>query len=270
MRAAVIQVTSNDDKKANLKKCLDLLDEAINNKADFIALPENFAYLKMEGEAFPFSESLDGEILSRFSQIAKEKKVYILAGSIPEKIEGSEKTYNTSVLFNRSGEKIAQYRKIHLFDVAFSENKVYKESRLVESGKELSIAETEFGKIGLTICYDLRFPELFRQLTFLGSNVIVIPSAFTVNTGKDHWEVLLRARAIENQIYIIAPDQFGKHSDRRSSYGNSMIIDPWGKVLSRAYDKECVIYADLDFEYQNSIRKKLPVLTHVQKGLFNS
>ena len=262
MKIAVIQMTSTENKNENIKKANHFIEEAISQKANIIALPENFPYLKIEGEQSPCAERLSGEIITSLTKIAKENSVTIIAGSIAEQIEGSEKTYNTCVAINDRGELSGIYRKIHLFDVKLSSGKEYYESHYVKAGEDVVVIESEWCKMGLAICYDLRFPELFRKLTNQGAKVIFIPSAFTMSTGKDHWEVLLRARAIENQVYIVAPNQYGRHSKGRESYGNSLIVDPWGTVLARAQNKEEVIYCNIDLDYLTQIRNKIPSLNH--------
>ena len=261
---AAIQLTSTDDWKSNLDRSEALITEAASRGARIVGLPENFAFLRSEGEAIPCAQNLDGEFLSRMKVQAALHKIYLLAGSIPEITDEENKIFNTSVLFNPSGDAIAVYRKIHLFDVNMEGRAKFQESKLVKSGNAVVSADTEFGKVGITICYDLRFPELYRRLTHAGARIIFVPSAFTEFTGKDHWKVLLQSRAIENQVFIIAPAQFGSHSPKRRSYGKSMIIDPWGTVLATAPDTETVIYAELDFAMQDRIRKELPVLDHIR------
>ena len=262
MRIALAQMTSTDDREANLRKVKDFALTAANQNAQLLALPENFSYLRREGEPYPFKESLDGELMDFLRSLALKHKLYILAGSFPEQIENSDKTYNTSVMLSSEGETLAVYRKIHLFDVELDEKNSFQESSLVEAGSRSVTVNTPWGCFGMAICYDLRFPELFRTLTERGATLIFIPSAFVDKTGAKHWEVLLRARAIENQVYIAAPDQFGRHSPTRISYGDSMLVDPWGAVIARAKDREELITCDIDFSYLDEVRKKLPALKH--------
>ncbi len=268
MRVAAVQMTSTEDRTLNLKKAIGWIEEAVQHKADLIAFPEHFSYLTMDDHPIPFTESTHGELVSSFCSLAQKFSIPILLGSFAEKISGSSKTYNTSVFIDSTGKVLGSYRKMHLFDYQEKSDRVYRESHLVVAGDRPVILDTSFGKIGIAICYDLRFPELFRHLALRGARVLLLPSAFTMNTGKDHWEVLLRARAIENQVYIVAPNQWGFHSEGRESYGNSMIVDPWGKILARADVIEEVIYADLDFDYLDKIRSKLPALHHIQDTLF--
>jgi predicted amidohydrolase len=262
--AAAIQLTSTEDSEANLLRSERMIAEAAGRGARLVALPENFAFLRSEGETIPCAQPLDGEFLTHMSGAARRHRIYLLCGSIPEAIPEMSRIYNTSVLLDPEGRRIAVYRKIHLFDVRIEGRADFQESRFVESGTEVVTASMEFGCAGLTICYDLRFPELYRRLTQAGARVIFVPSAFTEYTGKDHWEVLLRARAIENQVYLIAPAQFGRHNPRRASYGKSMIVNPWGTVLVTAPDCEGVILADLDFDLQDRIRNELPSLDHIK------
>ncbi len=268
MRVAAVQMTSTEDRTLNLKKAIDWIEEAVQHKADLIAFPEHFSYLTMDNNPIPFTESTHGELVSSFCSLAQKFSIHILLGSFAEKINASSKTYNTSVFIDSTGIVLGSYRKIHLFDYQGRSGQVYHESHLVVPGDRPVIFDTNFGKVGIAICYDLRFPELFRQLALRGARILFLPSAFTMNTGKDHWEILLRARAIENQVYIVAPNQWGLHSEGRESYGNSMILDPWGRMLACADDLEGVIYADLDFDYLDEVRSKLPALHHIQETLF--
>lgn len=261
---AAIQLTSTDNIQSNLERAELFIRQAASRGAQIVSLPENFAFLRSEGESVSCAQTLPGEFIERLQLLAKQLNIHILCGSIPEKILSSEKIYNTSVLLNPAGALAAVYRKIHLFDIAMEGRASFQESKLVEGGIDTVTAETEFGIIGLTICYDLRFPELYRRLTLSGARMIFVPSAFTEFTGKDHWEVLLRARAIENQIFIIAAAQYGQHNPKRRSYGRSMIIDPWGNILAQAPDNECVILAELNLNQQDEIRKQLPCLHHIK------
>ena len=193
--------------------------------------------------------------------LAASLGIHLLAGSFLEKTPEA-RAYNTSLLFSPEGEILAQYRKIHLFDIDIPGQVSIKESDTKKPGQEVVTCETGVGTVGLSVCYDLRFPELYRQLADNGAELICVPAAFTFPTGAAHWEPLLRARAIENQSYLIAPNQIGKNVHGFADYGNSMIIDPWGKVIARAPDKECVITAEIDREYVEKIRKELPCLAH--------
>jgi len=235
VRAAVVQLTSSDDLAENLAAAEALVREAAADGARFIALPEMFAFLRREGQRFPHAQPVDGEIVGRVRAWAGELGVRILAGSIAESVSGSERVHNTSVLVGASGAIEAVYRKIHLFDVDLgASGGVFSESKGIAPGDEVVVADTEIGGVGLSICYDLRFPELYRAHAARGARWLLVPSAFARATGKDHWEVLLRARAIENQCFVVAANQVGRHPGEYESGGRSLIVDPWGEVLAQA------------------------------------
>jgi predicted amidohydrolase len=263
---AAIQITSTADFQANLEKAENLIGKAAGQGAKVISLPETAFFVGKVDREFKYKQALDGELLTRLGSLAKEFGIYLVPGSFHETVTGSTKFFNTSPLFSPEGKLLYYYRKIHLFDANLPGPEKYRESDNFSPGdkEQLKVIVTPYGKFGLTICYDLRFPELYRSLVLAGAEIIFVPSAFTMHTGKDHWEVLLRARAIENQVYIVAPGQFGFHNEKRESYGNSMIIDPWGKVIARASDREEIIYADIDLDYLGKIRQKLPSLTHMR------
>jgi len=188
--------------------------------------------------------------------------VRILGGSFPEAVPGEARVHNTSVLIAPDGSVEAVYRKIHLFDVDLGPEARFVESSRVAPGREVVVAQTSIGAIGLSVCYDVRFPELYRAMAERGASWIAVPSAFTPQTGKDHWEVLLRARAIENQAFVLAPAQCGRHAPDRASHGRSLVVDPWGLVMAQAGDRPCVITADCDLEELAAIRRRLPALSH--------
>ncbi len=265
MRVGVVQMRSTDDLDANLDAAEALVREAASLGARWVALPENFAYLRREGTPFPCAQPIDGPIIERVAGWAEALGVWILAGSFPEQTASGDRVHNTSVLLSDGGHVVASYRKIHLFDVDLSAQGGgrFEESRTIAPGDEVVVAKTPFGGVGLSICYDLRFPELYRQqgvdreLRFL-----CVPAAFARETGRDHWEVLLRARAIENQCFVIAPAQWGQHTPDRASHGRAMAIDPWGTVLATAPDRPCVLMVDCDLEQQDRVRESLPALRH--------
>jgi predicted amidohydrolase len=264
IRVGVIQMNSTADLEANLAAARSLVGTAARQGAELIALPENFAYLRREGEPVPCAQGLDGEIVGAVRSLAIEHRVWLLGGTFPETIPGSSRIHNTSVLVSADGEIEAVYRKIHLFDIDLrnSGGSAFSESAVVAPGEEVVVARTPFGAIGLSVCYDVRFPELYRAMAERGARWIAVPSAFTPETGKDHWEVLLRARAIENQAYVLAPAQCGRHSEERRSYGRSLIVDPWGLVLARAGDRPSAVVADCDLVALEDIRSALPALRH--------
>jgi predicted amidohydrolase len=263
VRVALVQLTSTDDLDANLERARTGVADAARRGAEFVALPENFAYLRREGSEFPCAQPLDGEIVRELGTWAREHGIWLLGGSVPEAISGSSRIYNTSVLISPSGALVASYRKIHLFDVELGDRGgSFRESERFAPGQDVVVAPLPCGPLGMSICYDLRFPELYRKMAEQGVVVITVPSAFAPATGKDHWEVLLRARAIENQAFVLAPAQCGRHSADRSSHGRSLIVDPWGIVLAQAGDRPTTIVADLDFTELEAVRKRVPALSH--------
>jgi deaminated glutathione amidase len=261
MRAAAVQLNSTADKARNLEIAEHLVREAAADGATLIALPERWHLLGDSETLLDGAEELDGPSLSAAREWAHDLGVYLIAGSIAERIEGSDRMHNTSALIDASGEIAAVYRKIHMFDVEVG-GVTYRESEHEEPGEEIVLSRVGDVELGLTICYDLRFPELYRILAVRGARVITVPSAFTMATGRDHWEVLLRARAIENQAFILAPNQVGEAPPHYSSYGRSAIVDPWGVVIARAPDTECFIAAPLDLAEQERVRTSLPSLAN--------
>ena len=267
IKAAAIQMNSTDKRDLNIEKAEQFIRQAALEGAELVTLPEYFSYLSSEGEEIPFAEPVDGQLIVRMKKLAQELGIFLLCGSIPEKIKRSNKIFNTSVLIDPKGKTIGIYRKIHLFNINIKGKAAFQESNYYEGGKDVVLVKTDRGKWGMTVCYDLRFPELFRSLTLKGAEIIFVPSAFTSYTGMFHWMALLRARAIENQVYIVAPAQAGTHSAKRSSYGYSAIIDPWGKVIALLQDGEGVITAKLDLQYLKRVRSSFPCLDHVSRRL---
>ncbi len=259
--AAVCQMRSAEDVTRNLTSAEALVRDAARAGAQFVALPECMVFLKAEGEKAPEAQSIAGPWAKRFSELARELKITILMGSFPETADEAGRPYNTTVLFGPTGERVASYRKMHLFDIDLPGMEHLKESKATTPGTELVVADAGFAKLGLSICYDLRFPELYRALSAQGAEVLLVPSAFTDRTGRDHWEVLLRARAIENLCYVLAPAQWGKHGGNRASYGHAMIVDPWGAVLAQVPDGEGFALAVLDFDRLHRLRGELPALS---------
>ena len=262
--AAAIQLSTNSDKAANLEKAEHLVRLAVARGARLVALPEVFNWRGKRAEEAEAAESLEGVTLTLMAGLARELQIHILAGSITEHVPGQPKPYNTSVLIGPDRKYLAVYRKIHLFDVDLPGRVTIKESDAKLAGAEVVSAPTAHGAVGLSVCYDLRFPELYRRLAFAGARILTIPSAFTFPTGEAHWDVLIRARAIENQCYVIAPAQFGPNVHGFSDYGNSMIVDPWGRVLARASDLEGVVVAPIDLDYLERVRRELPSLAHAR------
>jgi predicted amidohydrolase len=261
---AVAQMTSTADVEANLAAAESLVGEAASRGARFVGLPENFAFLRAEGQPVPEPQAIDGPWVLRMAELARRHRLTLLLGSLSEAIPGERRVHNTAVLLGPDGATLATYRKIHLFDIDIPGMEHLKESRAVAPSEELVVAETGIGPVGLSICYDLRFPELYRELTRRGARVLAVPSAFTDRTGKAHWEVLLRARAIENLAYVLAPAQFGVHAPGRASHGQAMIVDPWGAVLAQVADGVGLALAELDLDRVARLRRELPALDHTR------
>ncbi|WP_432979164.1 carbon-nitrogen hydrolase family protein [Dactylosporangium sp. CA-233914] len=261
MRVAVCQLNARDDRGENLKVARALLQRAADGGADLAVLPEYVDHLGRAATA-PAPEPVDGEFAAFFADAARDLGMWVHAGSFHEIGPDPEHTYNTTLVFDRSGTLAATYRKIHLYDVEIPGRVSYQESRTVAPGDSTSIVDVERVRLGLSICYDLRFPELYRKLAIDGANVLVVPAAFMLHTGRDHWEVLLRARAIENQCYVLAAGQIGNHDPDRTCFGRSMVVDPWGTVIAQAPDTVGVTIAELDFERLAEIRETLPSLAN--------
>ena len=259
--AAVCQMCSGPDKARNLAQARELVSRAAARGATFVALPENVELMASSREKREQAEALDGPALTGFRELARSLGITLLAGSLAERAAGG-KIYNTSVLVGPDGRDLAVYRKIHLFDVDIRDGATYRESELVEAGTEAVVGDSPVGRVGLSVCYDLRFPELYRRLSRAGADVVTVPAAFTLMTGKDHWEVLLRARDIENQCYVVAAAQHGSHPGNRLTYGHSMIVDPWGLVLACCPDGPGVALAELDRAALARVRSELPALKH--------
>jgi predicted amidohydrolase len=262
MRAAAIQLNSGNDKASNLERAGALVADAAGAGADLIALPEKWNLLATGDELAAGAEHLEGgESIGAAREWARSLGVYVLAGSVGEIAEGEDRIFNTSCLIDRSGEVVAVYRKIHMFDVEVGGVR-YEESAREQPGEAIVSANVDGVELGLTICYDLRFCELYRILAVAGARIFSVPSAFTLATGRDHWDVLLRARAIENAAFVLAPNQYGETPPHYSSYGRSAIVDPWGVILAQAPDEECFISADFDLDAQDRIRESLPALAN--------
>jgi len=262
VRVAAVQMNSTADRAANLAAAERLTRAAAADGAQLVVLPEKWTAMGTEADLRASAESLDGAALGWARAIARELGVELVAGSILERVPAREKLANTSVHVDSAGEVRAVYRKLHMFDVEVGGRR-YLESALEEPGEEIVLSRTAAGvELGMSICYDLRFPELFRILAVRGARVMALPAAFTLATTRDHWQTLVRARAIENQTFMIAANQWGEHPGGQHSGGRSMIVDPWGVVLAQAPDGESHIVADLDLERQREIRARLPSLAN--------
>jgi deaminated glutathione amidase len=264
MLAAVVQLTSGPDVTQNLTRARALLDEAARRGAKLAVLPENFAFMgEHERDKFAVAESIpedqsgDGPILSAMREAARAHGMAIVLGGFPEKATETH-VHNTAIYLDERGEVTARYRKIHLFDVAIPDGATYRESASVAPGSEPVVV----GDVGLSVCYDVRFPELYRELARRGARILTVPAAFTLHTGRDHWHVLMRARAVENLCWVLAAAQYGRHNAKRVTYGHSMIVDPWGVVLAEVGDHEGVAVAEIDYAHQDKLRAELPALGH--------
>lgn len=262
LKIAIIQMQANEDIIINMKKAEQYIKEASSNNAKIVILPEFFIYIG-DSSLDIFSSIVEeigvGKIQEQIANWATLYKIYIVAGTIPIKSNG-HKIFNTTIVYNDLGEMITLYNKIHLFKFQTKDHIFYDESEVFQSGSDIVSFNLDNFSFGLAICYDLRFPELFRELA--GVDTIIIPAAFMEETGIAHWEVLLRARAIENQCYVIGVGQCGIHNNGRRSYGHSMIVDPWGKIVNNPNNIEDIIYAELNSDYIKTIREKLPALLH--------
>lgn len=263
-KVAAVQLTCTEDANKNVARCEALTREAAAEGATLVVLPENFAYLGPEDGKFAVAEALPegGPILRRMSALAKELQIDLILGGFIEKGSEPKKSRNACVHLGDDGRIRALYRKIHLFDVDLPDGTTLRESATVEPGSDVVVTDTRAGKLGLSVCYDLRFPELYRKLVDQGATLLTVPAAFTLTTGKDHWHVLLRARAIESQCYVIAAAQYGHHFGERRSYGHALICDPWGLVVSECSDGEGCAIAAIDPGYVERVRAAVPSLRH--------
>lgn len=268
VRAGAIQLNATDDFDRNLATADRLARDAAARGAKLIVLPEKWTVLGTPEQLEAGAQPLDGAAISWAREIAREFEIDVIAGSIVEHVEGREKRANTSVHVSPDGEVRAVYRKIHMFDVEV-DGVDYAESAGEEPGEDAVVSTLSGGvPVGMTVCYDLRFPELYRMLTVRGAEVIAVPSAFTLTTTRDHWETLVRARAIENQAFVIAANQIGQHPGGYRSGGRSLIVDPWGLVLATAPDTETAIVADLDFDVLGDVRRRIPALEHRRPAVY--
>jgi len=262
LAVALVQMNSGADKDANIREALAGIDRAAATGARLVVLPEVWTYLGDPSGNRDAAEPIPGPLTGLLAERAQRHRIFLHAGSFFEQAEGEPRLFNTSVVFDPRGEQIAKYRKIHLFDVDLESDTSYRESRTIAPGEEIVLFELDGLIVGLTICYDLRFPELFRILALLGADLVVVPAAFTMASGKDHWEILLRARAIENTVHVLAPNQVGKHPPGLWCYGRSMVVDPWGLVIAQASDHPAVISVTLDFAHQARVRQQIPSLAN--------
>ena len=268
LRIAAVQLNSKNDKDQNIATALRLIDRAAAEGARLIALPEVWSFLGDDEGSQAAAESIPGPITDLLAERARRHDVYIHGGSFQERRAGDPRLYNTTVLIDPHGEIIAKYSKIHMFDVVLDGVASYQESATISPGDEIVTAQVDDFTVGLTICYDLRFPELYRILALKGAELIFQPAAFTLTTGKDHWEPLIRARAIENTVYMCSPAQVGSYAEGKWCWGRSMIVNPWGTVLATAPDEETVIHATIDKETLAKVRRQVPSLANRQPNAY--
>jgi len=272
--AGVVQMTSTADVARNLAAAASWVREAVRRGAVWVGLPENVAYMGPEAgklalaEDFVLGEVPAGPTIgAAMRAVAAETGAWVLWGGVPERIAGDpRRTFNTAVVVSPEGRVAARYRKVHLFDVALADGTVLTESQSVAPGEGVTAVDTPIGRVGLSICYDVRFPELYRALVDQGATVLTVPAAFTVTTGRDHWHTLLKARAIESQCHLLAPAQWGAHGDGRTTYGHALVIDPWGTILAECGDGEGVAVAPIDPARTGRVRASLPSLAHRRMG----
>ncbi len=262
LSVALVQMNSGDSVERNVADALAGIDRAAATGARLVVLPEVWTYLGADEGIDGAAESIPGPLTERLAGRARQHGIYLHIGSIYERVEGQPRLFNTSVVYDPRGQEVARYRKIHLFDIDLAGGASYRESVTIAPGDEIVTFDLDGFTIGLAICYDLRFPELFRILALRGAEVIILPAAFTLTTGKDHWEPLLRARAIENSLYLIAPNQVGQHPPGLWCYGRSMVIDPWGLVTAQATDQPTVLTSQLDLDRVRQVRQQVPSLNN--------
>lgn len=268
LRVAAAQLNSQGDVARNLEAVRQLVGRAKQAGAEVVLLPENFAFFGPEAEKRKVAETLsEGHIARALGDLAREHALCVIGGGFPERTADAARPHNTLLAVGPDGNTLAVYRKIHLFDVELGSGGSYSESAATTAGSSVVVAEVAGFKLGLSICYDLRFPELYRALSEQGAEVLLVPSAFTLHTGKDHWHVLLRARAIESQAFVVAAAQYGAHPGGRQTYGHSLVVDPWGTVIAEASDGVGLVTATLERQRLQAVRSSLPSLSHRKLGL---
>ena len=265
-KIALIQMKVAFDKEKNLQSAEEKIREAAETGAKVIALPEMFTCPYSKRYFRKYSETEDGETVKRLSNLAKELGIYLVGGTIPE-LDG-DNVYNTSFIFGKNGELIGKHRKAHLFDIDIEGGLSFKESDALTPGDRITVVDTEFCKIGVAVCYDVRFPEMFRIMALRGAKLIVLPAAFSMTTGPAHWDLSMRARALDNQVYLAAVSTARDEEATYLAYGNSLVADPWGSFIAHTDEKEGILYADIDLENLEKIRKELPLLKHRREELY--
>jgi predicted amidohydrolase len=261
---ALVQFNSRDDKAANIETALAMIDQAAATGARLVILPEVWTFMGAQDRLQEMSDPVPGDLTERLAERARRHGIYLHSGTFYERLEGDDHVCNTALVFDPSGTIVGHYRKMHLFDVAVSPDLTFRESDTVRPGDEIVTFDLDGMTVGLATCYDLRFPELFRILALKGAETILLPAAFTLMTGKDHWEVLIRARAIENQVYMVACNQYGTWAPGKANYGRSMLVDPWGTVVATAPDGDTVVSGVIDRAAIARIRQQIPSLANRQ------
>lgn len=266
-RISLCQMKVEDDKDKNIKKAVGMIEESAKNKAQMVILPEMFNCPYDTSKFSKYAEmAVRGNTISAVSKAAKENGVYVVAGSIPEKEEN--KIYNTCFIFDEYGKNIGRHRKIHLFDIDIPGKITFRESDTLTPGKDITIVDTKFCKVGVAICYDIRFPEVFRRMTLGGAKLIVVPGSFNMTTGPAHWELLMRTRAVDNQVYLAAVSPARNQEASYVSYGNSLVVDPWANVEVRAGGEEEILFCDIDLSEVDKVRRELPLLNHRRNDIY--
>jgi len=261
-KVGLVQMTTSTKVADNLEFVEKMMMQAHEESVSLVSLPENFACMGINDDKFRIAETYgQGPIQEKISQLAMRFNLWVIAGTLPIKTSG-RKVRSTSIVFDNKGQHVARYDKIHLFDVRVSEKEAHKESSDIEPGQEIVVVDTPVGKIGLTVCYDLRFAELYQQLLFKGAELFTVPSAFTSVTGQAHWELLLRARAVENLCFVLAANQCGHHENGRDTYGHSMVVEPWGKVVAKKTTGVGLVTADIDLQRLSQLREQFPCIEH--------
>lgn len=267
-KLALCQILTKDDKEYNVDKAIEFIKKASENNSDIVCLGEMFNTPYRTSLFIKNSEEeVNSYTLQKISEAAKENNVYVFAGSICEK--NGDKYYNTSYVFDREGNIIGKHRKLHLYDVDIKDKLKIRESDVLSSGSNITVIDTEFCKIGLAICYDMRFPEIFRMMLEKGANLIIVPAAFNTVTGSSHWNTLIKSRAVDNQVYVAAVSPARNYNENYIIYGHSKVCDPYGKTLGELDEKEGIIYCDIDLEYLNKVREELPILKHRRNDIYN-
>lgn len=265
---AMCQIINTIEKKDNIQKAKKMIEDAASKGADIVILPEifncpyHYSYFRINAEKFA-----EGETLKMLSKAAKDNNIYLFAGSIPE-LDEENNVYNTCFIFNRCGELIGKHRKVHLFDVDIECGIKFQESKTFTRGSSITVVDTEYGKIGAAICYDIRFPELIRLMTLEGAKIIIIPAAFNMTTGPAHWETLFKCRSLDNQVYMIGCSPARNTQSSYVAYGNSIVTNPWGEVIYRMDEKEGILLCNLDLDYVSKVREQLPILKHRRTDIY--